>query len=239
MRFKLSFNLENNRFPILFQKSILSFIKYSLSEYNEEYYKKLYDKKDNAIKPYTFSIYFHKPKFEGDEIILEKNEIDLNMSVSDYELAIVLYNSFNNQRNKKFSLNRNSMLLRNISLVHEKEILEESITIKFMSPLCVRERNQETRKDMYYSFEHEKFIDILKVNIKEQLKISKISPDVVDTFNIEPVNAKKAVIKFYEKKIECSVGAFKIFGNKELLNYLYKSGMGSKHSSGFGMFNVI
>ena len=47
MRFKLYFELENEHFPIQYRKNILSFIKLSLTEYSEEYYKKLYNEKDN------------------------------------------------------------------------------------------------------------------------------------------------------------------------------------------------
>ena len=119
----------------------------------------------------------------------------------------------------------------------EKEISDEEITIKFMSPLVVRSR--VNRKDYYYSFNDNEFLDTLKMNIKEQLKITDIPKETVDKFKIETVSAKKVIVKFYEKKIETSTGIFKISGDKKLLEYLYKAGMGSKHSSGFGMFQII
>ena len=46
-------------------------------------------------------------------------------------------------------------------------------------------------------------------------------------------------MKFYEKKIETSTGIFRITGDKQLLNYLYQAGIGSKRSSGFGMFKIL
>lgn len=39
--------------------------------------------------------------------------------------------------------------------------------------------------------------------------------------------------------MEGSIGTFKLFGNKELLNFLYRAGIGSRRSSGFGMFEII
>lgn len=128
------------------------------------------------------------------------------------------------------------MKLKNIELILEKKVQEENI-IKFISPLVVRER--ENRKDFYHSYESEKFMQILKTNIKEQLKITDINPEKADTIQLEAVKAKKAIIQFYEKKIETTLGTFKVKGDKELIEYLYKSGMGSKHSSGFGMFEII
>ena len=129
------------------------------------------------------------------------------------------------------------MTLENITIANEKEITTEKISVKFQAPLCIRLR--ENSKDYYYSYENEKFEETLKINIKEQLKITNMPTEIVDTFTIKPIKAKKVLIKFYEKCIECSTGTFELSGNKELLKYLYKSGIGSKHSAGFGMFQII
>ena len=72
MRFKLNFELENENIPIQYRKSIISFIKQSLSEYNTEYYKKFYNDKDTTIKPITFAVFFNNPKFEEDKIYILK-----------------------------------------------------------------------------------------------------------------------------------------------------------------------
>ena len=53
---KLYFTLENEKMPIDYRRSIISFIKLSLSEYSENEFKKYYNQKDNIIKPYAFSI---------------------------------------------------------------------------------------------------------------------------------------------------------------------------------------
>ena len=228
MRIMLYFTLENNKIPIDYRRSIISFIKLSLSEYSENEFKKYYNQKDNIIKPYAFSVFFRHPQISAQEIIVEDKQFEMNMTIENYETAITLYNAFNHQKNKKFSINQNSWKLQNIVLIPEKEIKENKIIIKFQSPLCVRKR--EENKDYYYSFENEKFEETLKMNIKEQLRITNISVESVDTLKITPIKAKKVIIKFYEKQIECSTGVFALEGDIELLSYLYKAGMGSKHS---------
>lgn len=228
MRIKLYFTLENKKVSIDYRRSIISFIKLSLSEYSENEFKKYYNQKDNIIKPYAFSVFFRHPQISAQEIIVEDKQFEMNMTIENYETAITLYNAFNHQKNKKFSINQNSWKLQNIVLIPEKEIKENKIIIKFQSPLCTRERNQN--KDYYYSFENEKFEETLKMNIKEQLRITNISVESVDTLKITPIKAKKVIIKFYEKQIECSTGVFALEGDIELLSYLYKAGMGSKHS---------
>ena len=141
------------------------------------------------------------------------------------------------KKNKKFSLDKNSWTLKNINMSLEKKLETEEITIKFMSPLVVRSRVEG--KDYYYSYNNNKFKDILKINISQQLKITDIPEELVETFDIVAIQPKKVIVKFYEKKIETSTGIFKISGNKQLLKYLYDAGMGSKRSSGFGMFQII
>ena len=237
MRFKLYFKLEKEEIPIQYRKTIISYFKHSLEEYNQKYYQKYYNGKDPIIKQYAFSAYYKQQKIEKDKIILEDQRLEINITTSDYETGIILYNSFNKQKHKKYSLNNNSMTLENITMANEKEITTEKISVKFQAPLCVRLR--ENSKDYYYSYENEKFEETLKINIKEQLKITNMPTEIVDTFTIKPIKAKKVLIKFYEKGIECSTGTFELSGNKELLKYLYKSGIGSKHSAGFGMFQII
>ena len=237
MRLSLNFDLENEHLPIQYRECVLSFIKLSLSEYDMEYFKKFYNNKDNIIKPYTFSVFFKSPEFKENEIIINNKKLDINLSIADYEASIILYNAFNQQKNKKFSLNRNSWTLKNISMLMEKKISSNEIIIKFMSPLVVRSR--QNQKDFYYSFEHKEFLDIIKINIKEQLSITNFPENIVDTFSLEPVKAKKVIVKFYEKKMETSVGIFKMSGDKELLKYLYEAGLGSRHSAGFGMFEIV
>ena len=169
MRMKLYFTLENEKMPIDYRRSIISFIKLSLSEYSENEFKKYYNQKDNIIKPYAFSIFFRQPQINGQEIILEDKRFEMNMTIENYETAITIYNAFNHQKNKKFLINQNSWILQNIVLIPEKEIKDNKIVIKFQAPLCVRKR--EENKDYYYSFEDEKFEETLKMNVKEQLKI--------------------------------------------------------------------
>lgn len=160
MRIKLYFTLENTKMPIDYRRSIISFIKLSLSEYSKEEFQKYYNQKDNIIKPYTFSIFFRQPQITGKEIIVKDKKFEMNMSIENYETAITVYNAFNHQRGRKFSINQNSWTLQKIIFIPEKQI-------------------------------------------------------------------------------ECSTGIFELEGDIELLNYLYKTGIGSKHSAGFGMFKIV
>ena len=81
MRMKLYFTLENEKMPIDYRRSIISFIKLSLSEYSENEFKKYYNQKDNIIKPYAFSVFFRHPQINGQEIILEDKRFEMELCV--------------------------------------------------------------------------------------------------------------------------------------------------------------
>lgn len=64
MRIRLFFLLEKEQFPLQYRKSIMSFIKKSLQQYNQNLYDRFYHQKDPIIKPYTFAIFFHEPNLK-------------------------------------------------------------------------------------------------------------------------------------------------------------------------------
>lgn len=224
MRYQLSFNLENENFPLDYRRTIISFIKKALSDYDQTTYEKYYHAKDPKKKPFTFSVYFHSSKFETDKILVMDKTLEVNLSIADYSLAIILYNSINHQRYKSFPLANNKMTLNNIVMLPEPLITTEQVKIKFLSPLVVRKRKD--RKDWYYSYDaKDEFEKTLKINLKEQLSITDIPKETVDTFQIEPIQPKKTVVRFYEKQIEVSLGTYLIKGDKDLLNFLYQCGI--------------
>lgn len=240
MRLKLSFELEKPELDINYRKSLISFIKHSVEEYDKELFNTLYEKGKTTKKTFTFAPILNHPKFKEEKVFLEGTGFYLIFSAYNYEYALHLLNSFIKQKNKKFHLNQNSMTLINLTVIPETAIRENNINIKMSSPLIVREHNRETLKDMYYSFEKtEKFNEYIKINILEQMKAEKLDSNLLEGFEIKPINAKKTVVKVYEYSIECSIGTFCLTGKQELLDYLYKSGIGSKKAMGFGLFEIV
>lgn len=240
MRLKLSFELEKPELDINYRKSLISFIKHSIEEYDKELFNTLYEKGKTTKKTFTFAPILNHPKFEGEKVFLQDTSFYIIFSAYNYAYALHLFNSFMKQKNKKFHLNQNSMTPTNLTVIPETEIRGNSINIKMSSPLIVREHNRETLKDLYYSFEKaEKFNEYIRINILEQMKAENLDSSLLDDFEIKPINAKKIVVKVYEYSIECSIGTFNLKGKAELLNYLYKSGIGSKKAMGFGLFDII
>lgn len=226
MRLKLFFELENQILGIDYRKSIVSFIKHSLEEYNKELFLDLYGEGKTKKKSYTWAPILPKPVFQEDKVILSGTSFYIIFSVYNLSCALHLYNAFLGQKFKVFHLNKNSMALKNIVVLKEKEIRSSKILMKMSSPIVVRNHDRETLKDYYYSFEKEEgFNSFLRINILEQMKEEGLDSSLLENFSIKPINARKAVVKVYEYSIECSLGIFELTGKVELLRYLYKSGI--------------
>lgn len=237
MRLKLYFELENQTISIQYRKSIISFIKHAIQEYDENLYQEMYAK--NNKKTFTWAPILSKPKFEQEKIILKDTNFSIIFSAYNYLYGLHIYNAFLKQKYQKFSLNQNSMTLKSISMIPEKQIITNKIQIKMSSPIVCRNHNKETLKDMYYSSERPEFEKYIKINILEQMEKERLDSSLLEGFKIQPVDSKKIIVKLYEKKIETSIGIFEVEGKTELLDYLYRAGIGSKKAMGFGLFEII
>mgnify|MGYP006068507925 FL=1 len=237
MRLKLYFELENQTISVQYRKSIISFIKHAIQEYDETLYQEIYG--GNNKKTFTWAPILSKPKFEQEKIILEDANFSIIFSAYNYLYALHIYNAFLNQKHQKFSLNQNSMTLKSISMIPEKQITTNKIQIKMSSPIICRNHDRETLKDMYYSFERPEFEKYIKINILEQMKKETLDSNLLEGFKINPIQSKKIIVKLYEKKIESSIGTFELEGKTKLLDYLYRAGIGAKKAMGFGLFEII
>lgn len=237
MRLKLIFQLENNKLDIQYRKSIISWIKHALQSYDENLFQEIYN--NNNKKTFTFAPILSNPKFDKEEITMQNNQFSIVFSGYNYFHCLLMYNSFLKQKFQKFSLIKNSMTLTNICMIPENKIIESNIKVKMSSPLIVRNHNKETLKDLYYGFDKQEFEKYLKINIEEQMKAENLDTSLLQNFKITPIQAKKIVIPLYEKMIECTIGSFELQGDIQLLDYLYKAGMGSKKAMGFGLFELM
>ena len=105
--------------------------------------------------------------------------------------------------------------------------------------LCVREHNRETNRDTFITCEDKEFSEKAETIIKNQLQMVGFYKNQYKDIKVEPIDCKKIVVKHYGIFIDSTIGVLKISGNMNALQYLYQSGLGSHHSSGFGAVNVI
>ena len=252
MRIKLHFELENNIIPKDYRILILSFIKNNLEKNFNESYKEIYGEKP-TVKFFTFSVYLPKPKIEKEKIELDRNYFNVLFSIYDNKQFIEFYNSFNSMINKEkenkensYPLKNNKMELKNITMVNEKNIMSNRVRIKFLSPLVLRNHKEKIinkkrkGKDIYFDFNDSDFNEQINYSVSRLIKDLKLN-GVNSNIKLKPYNnlARKTVVSFKNILINSSIGEYILEGDSELLNILYKTGIGSRRSEGFGMFEVI
>lgn len=235
MRMLLEFQLEKNELPIETRRLALSYIKHAIEKNNLELYNNQYDG-SAKLKDMVFAMYYPIKSINKNQVILKNNVMSLRIGTSDLAYGIQLYNAFQEQLKEVYKYQTYSVKLNRITLEKESRIFHEVIRIKMLSPLLVR--NNSTTRDTYLLPHENEFQS--RFNEVVNAQIEKIQGNHSNTdIRITPVKTKKVVIKHYGQYIDGSLGEFIIEGHPTLLNFLYHSGIGSRRSYGFGMFEII
>ena len=130
-------------------------------------------------------------------------------------------------------------MLKKINMLNEESIVKSEIKVKFISPLLVREFLDKGDVELYLGPDDERFEERLNDIVAVQIKELKPGLKLEGKILIEPISTKKIVIKHYGQLIDGYGGIYCLKSNPAVLDYLYKSGVGSRRSHGFGMFDLI
>jgi len=239
MRLKMVFKLKKEELDIEYRRAFLSLLKHCFQLASLEVYEKFYGN-GTPMKPFTFGVYLPQPKFNGDTIQLSSNEITLNFSTYYTELGMCFYNSMVKRTRlyKEYPLqNGNSLRLHRVTLQKEKMIHSNEVLFKTLTPFLIRRHNSDKNKDSYLTNNDEDFIQetnkIVGVMLKELM--GKQEP-----VNFIPIKiANKILIKHFGFIVDGNIGTFKLTANPEVLDFIYRVGIGSRRSEGFGLLEVL
>lgn len=234
MRYEVCFKLQKKEIVNDYRRKFISYIKNILEKYDNDIKDKFY--KTNHEKDFSFSVYFKAEKFTDEKIYLKSNDIKLFISIYSLEDALYFTNAMLGSIHKKYLIADNEMEVIRIRPLPEKEINKEEVIFKTMSSIAIREKLTD-KKSWYHDFD-EKGLKVLKKNLVNNLS-DKFPTKYLEEINIYPYEMKRTVVKNYGIKFPVSMGVFKVEGNKKILNYLYKAGIGSKSSAGFGMVDIL
>jgi len=244
MRIKIEMETGHEELPIDYRRKFLSYIKSAFADYNLELYEELYV--GNSPKSLCFSIYFVPDVEIGkDGINLHSKRLNAWFTTPDILMGVHLINAFMARRNKWFPLADCDNKLRILPITNERErsITANAVTFKILSPIVIRDHhhNEAMAKDWYYTFADSDFERIWKRNLNTELQ-NKFSRDVssdVNGLQLKPIYLRKTVVKNYDIYIPCTIGKFVLEGERYLLEYLYKAGIGSRRSLGFGCLDIV
>ena len=182
-------------------------------------------------------------KYFGEEIYLKRPEMKVLVSCSEKNnIGFLLVNVFLSQKNKKFPLPKDTyMILKDVRIIEEKVIKGEEAIFQTTigGGIVVREHNKEKNKDIYYSMENERFEEVLNWLMKERFKRLGYPENIFKDFSCELLEGRKIVVKHFDLKFPVTTGRFKVKAPKILLEEIYRTGMGSRLSQGFGLLEYL
>lgn len=241
------------RFPLYYNHDLQGFIYHHISpELADFLHKKGYLLGKRKFKLFTFSRLLGKF-----QIIPQEEKIIFSGPISFYlsspkekfiqQFAETLLKS------PEVILSRNSLIISNIEVLPGPPG-ENDVTIRMLSPVTVYSTlfsANGKKKTYYYSPFEEEFSQLIRANILKKYQVLQGKPysekSDPSCFEIFPQrigqNAEKK-IKYIPSSgpytlIKAWLGTYQIHGKPELISLAYDTGLGSKNSQGFGMFEIL
>lgn len=244
MRLRCEYKTE--KIPVAYQMMFVSLIKESLKKTDKEYYEKIYifdeGKANKSPKNFCFSVFMKDFQREGDEFLI-KDKLIFNVSSPDYEFMINLYNGL--LKIKEFNYKNQYFINKvRIDLIKEKQINSEAVEFNTLSPLCIKDKNNEPLEVKDERFEKE--LNYISNKVLEGYRGYGLIKPLVFTDRGMVKKVVKEDISGFKKNtnkpfyyVNCYAGRFKLQGDANDLNDLHKLGVGFKRGQGFGMIEVI
>jgi len=244
MRIKFVFESERGKIilPINYNRYLQAFIYKNISPKLARFlHNKGFKNEKRIFKLFTFSRIFGKYK-----ILQQEKKIEFKTPVSFYLSTIypVIAEEFTEKiiKTDNMRFGRDKIILSSVE-VFMKKINREKFTIKMLSPVVVYStlsKGDGSRKTYYYSPFEREFSELIRKNIIKKYKAYYGKDVIIKDFEITPVKVsekRNLITTFYKDTvIKGWTGIYELKGYLELLEFSYCTGIGSKNSQGFGMW---
>lgn len=242
MRLELIFEIEQLELPKDNKSIWISFFKKCLTICgNGQFYDRYFG--GTKQKDYTFSVIMPNPRFADEKILLDGHQIKLLFSSDDgNKTGLIFYQAFISAKQKRFPLPEgNGLVLKRINQMREKLITSSRVMFRTVvgSGLVIREHNKETNRDKFFTFMDEGFENQFKQVLGMQAEEAGFPAEAGRNLIFKAVQCKKVLVKQYGIYVDTTIGIFEVEGDVDFLQYLYQAGMGSKHSMGYGMLDIV
>lgn len=262
-KMKIKIVLKTKKIPIIYHHRLVSLIKEALKKSDPDYKENMY--KESKSRPFTFSLSFPSIKeTKEEEIKIDKNfsvidkvfyfdgDINLFITSSDYEFIMHLYNGLLKLKKFKFSSDEDMVVgselieidIKKVYLINDKKIKDTVVIFKTNSPILL-----EDEKDNPISFLDEN----INLHINKMTNLifnSSLKRNLYQELVFKPLKMDKQVIKHTIKEFRERTGKpimyltgfrgiFQLSGHPEDLEFLHKTGFGSRSSQGFGMLEIV
>ena len=267
MRLRILLKTDTDEMILLYRHRIVSLIKEALTKSDKDYKEFLYNGK--IAKPFTFSLTFPILGFATKKISIDKNFeiedkvalikdgfVNLFISSSDYRFMILLFTGLKKLRTFNFSYDDCMLVdgkhinleVKQISVLNEKVIKNDFAVFKTMSPIILETMHGDEPIPFSDNNRFEKELNEVMDRILRSETVRSFG--LKRKLKFEPIKMSQKVIKhtlkgFREKTgkpimyLTGNVGIFKLSGDPEDLNMIYKIGLGNRTGQGFGMLEIL
>ena len=241
MRLTLEFNADKNIvLPLHYNYQIQGFLYNHISP---ELGKFLHDRgfllEKRTFKMFTFSRLQGKYRINHDKISFAP-PVHLTISSPLDRFISELGNTL--LRKDDLELVKNKIYVESIRVHPEPDITDE-IKIRMLSPVVVYSTlftKDGRKRTYYYSPNENEFVELVDKNLRKKYEAFYGKKAVARKLEVETlVKPREHIITYRGTVIRGYMGKLRLNGNKKLLKLAYDSGIGSKNSQGFGMFEIV
>jgi CRISPR-associated endoribonuclease Cas6 len=240
MQLVITQNLEKElRLPLGYHHIVQSAI-YRCMGNEDEYGTFLHDKGYSAenrnFKMFTFGMLRGKYSIEGKQIVFRDI---VTLEVRSAENMVIERVAAYVEKNGITYLGEN---YRDLSVkVSDYTVESSEVTLHMQSPICVYSTNPELKKTYFYSPDDAEFVEMVNASFKRKYQAYYgIEPDSDICITPLRVTSKdRTLTKYKGFYITAWNGIYFLEGKRKYLDFLYQTGLGSKTSQGFGMFDVL
>ncbi len=123
--------------------------------------------------------------------------------------------------------------------IAQNEMFGDTAIIRMITPICVH--RTEGAKTIYFSPDNPDFLSLLDMNFRHKYtSYYGLEPD--SGIGLVPIKLSansKCVTKFKNIYVTAYYGEYQLSAREDYMKFLYHTGIGSKNSQGFGMFEFI
>jgi len=127
--------------------------------------------------------------------------------------------------------------------VLEKPVIRDRMRIRMMTPVVTYSTlltPDGKKKTYYYNPSEPEFADIIDKNLRKKYDAFYGREPRARRLSLRPKGRFiEKIVRYRDNIIKGYTGRFFIEGNKKILDLAYESGLGSKNSQGFGMFEIM
>jgi len=244
MRIKLSFEAKDSNniiLPVHYNHILQAFIyNYITKELAEFLHDKGYSYGKRTFKLFVFSrIFSRRFSIKEDKILFEKS-ISFYISSPVNEFIKQIAETFLKIEND-IRIGENNLIMKEL-FTPPKPNFQDTIQINMISPVTIYSTItvNNKKKTYYYSPFEDEFQELLKSNL--QKKFYAFTGSQIDfDFKIKPIGVNKnfeKIVYYKNTVVKGWMGKYEITTEKNILEFAYDTGLGSKNSQGFGMFEI-